>query len=87
MKTFDVVLKACWDSAWVAANATTALTPPSVFLRDLAYADWRAALAEPPPHFQKSPRSGDAGVLSVTGGEEWEPLPASSTSSPNTRSS
>ncbi len=47
MKTFDRVLKACWDAAWAAANATTALTPPSAFLRDLAFTDWRTRVGEP----------------------------------------
>ncbi len=47
MKTFDRVLKACWDAAWQAAHATAHPTPASRYVRDLAFDDWRAQLGEP----------------------------------------
>ncbi len=47
MKTFDRVLKACWDAAWSAANATANSTPAGRYMRDQAYGDWRARLTEP----------------------------------------
>ena len=47
MKTFDRVLKACWNAAWSAAHATAHPTPAGRYMRDLAYTDWRAKLGEP----------------------------------------